>query len=239
MKVVIILLLISALAAYLAFETGSNFTRLRSLIGISLFVTIGFILSGKFHVHSIYNLYQSLQLTVSPRRINWRPVICGAIFQFLLGIFCIRWQVGRTIFKCFGDKAAEFLEYSKPGAAFVFGDFLVFEQQVFAFAVLPLAFFFSMFLSILYYLGTMQWILLKLGWILQSIIGTTVCESITAAANIFLGMTESPLMIKPYIKHLTESELHAVITSGFSTVSGGVMVAYIAFGAGTLIEYIF
>lgn len=133
---------------------------------------------------------------MSPRKINWRPVVFGALLQFLLGIFCIRWEVGRTIFKCFGDKVAEFLEYSKAGASFVFGDFLVFDEQVFAFAVLPTIFFFSLCISVLYYLGTMQWVLFKLGWILQSILGTTVCESVNAAGNIFLGMSESPLMIK-------------------------------------------
>jgi pyrimidine nucleoside transport protein len=77
----------------------------------------------------------------------------------------------------------------------------------------------------------MQWILFKLGWILQAVLGTTVCESVNAAGNIFLGMSESPLVIKPFLSKLTKSEIHAVMTSGFSTVSGSVMVAYIAFGA--------
>ena len=77
----------------------------------------------------------------------------------------------------------------------------------------------------------MQWLLFKLGWILQSLLGTTVCESVNAAGNIFLGQTESPLVIKPYIKVLTHSEIHAVMVSGFSTVSGSVLAAYISFGA--------
>lgn len=93
------------------------------------------------------------------------------------------------IFKCLGDKVAEFLEYAKAGAAFVYSDFLVTDKQVFAFAVLPTIFFFSLCISVLYYLGAMQWVLFKLGWILQSIMGTTVCESVNAAGNIFLGMT--------------------------------------------------
>lgn len=77
----------------------------------------------------------------------------------------------------------------------------------------------------------MQWFLFFLGSILQSILGTTVCESVTAAANIFLGMSESPLIIKPYLKSLTKSELHSIMTSGFATVSGTVFAAYISFGA--------
>lgn len=160
-----------------------------------------------------------------------RPVVCGAILQFLLGIFCIRWTVGRTIFECFGDKVAAFLNFGLNGASFVFGDFLVIEENVFAFSALPTIFFFSLCISVLYYLGAMQWVLLKLGWILQSILGTTVCESVNAAGNIFLGMSEGPLIIKPYIKSLTHSEIHAIMVSGFSTVSGTVLAAYISFGA--------
>lgn len=165
------------------------------------------------------------------RLIVWRPVILGFILQFLLGVLFIRWPVGREIFECFGEKVSEFLDFGREGAAFVFGDFLVHEEGVFAFAVLPIIFFFSLCVSVSYYLGAMQWILFKLGWVLQSILGTTICESVNAAGNIFLGQTESPLVIKPYINVLTHSELHAVMVSGFSTVSGSVMAAYISFGA--------
>ena len=126
---------------------------------------------------------------------------------------------------------SDFLSFGKDGAAFVYGNELVWDKQIFAFAVLPTIFFFSLCISVCYYLGTMQWVLYKLGWLLQSILGTTVCESVNAAGNIFLGMSEGPLIIRPYIKHLTHSEIHAIMVSGFSTVSGSVMVAYISFGA--------
>lgn len=114
---------------------------------------------------------------------------------------------------------------------------------------MPVIFFFSFSISVLYYWGAMQWIIAKLGWILQSILGTTVCESVAAAGNIFLGMTETPLLIGPYIKvsaemrcvdqqinksffqHLTASEMHAIMCSGFATVSGTVLAAYISYGA--------
>lgn len=164
-------------------------------------------------------------------QIDYRPVVLGVIFQFLLGLFCIRWEVGRNIFTCFGDKVATFLNYSKAGASFVYGEFIVEEEIVFGFAVLSVIYFFSFFISILYYLGAMQWVVMKLGWILQSILGSTVCESVIAAANIFLGMSESPLLIKPYIKDLTLSEIHMIMSSGFATVSGTVLAAYISFGA--------
>jgi pyrimidine nucleoside transport protein len=167
---VLILLLLAAIAGYLLFETREDFTRLRSLIGVFTILGIGYIISA----------HRS--------KINWRPVICGAVLQFLLALFCIRWSVGRTIFECFGEKVTVFLNFGQDGAAFVFGDFLVREKQVFAFTALPIIFFFSLCVSVLYYFGAIQVVLLKLGWILQSILGTTVCESVNAAANIFLGI---------------------------------------------------
>ena len=205
--------ILALLIILVVIETHDNFYRLRSLVGIFSFIIIGYVFStDKF-------------------AIKWRPVICGFILQLLLGVFCIRWDVGRIFFKCFSDKVADFLHYSQDGAAFVFGEFLVHERYIFAFAALPTIFFFSLCVSMLYYLGYMQWILMNLGWILQSILGTTVCESINAAGNIFLGQSESPLMIRPYVRLLTHSELHAIMVSGFATVAGTVLVAYISFGA--------
>jgi len=195
-KFILVVLILAILIGYSIYETRADFARLRSLGGIAVFVSIGYLMSAN----------RSL--------IIWRPVICGFMFQFLLGVIFIRWPVGREIFECFGDKVAEFLAFGKEGAAFVFGDFIVNEMGVFAFAVLPIIFFFSLCVSVSYYLGAMQWLLFKLGWILQTVLGTTVCESVNAAGNIFLGQTESPLVIKPYIKVLTHSELHAVMVSG-------------------------
>ncbi|KMQ95511.1 solute carrier family 28 member 3-like protein [Lasius niger] len=162
--------------------------------------------------------------------INWRPVIWGLILQFVLGLITLRWPVGRSIFQCVSNKVVTFLDFTKVGASFIFSEDLV-SKGVFAFTVLPVIFFFSFVVQIMCYLGAMQWIIMKLGWILQRIMGTTLCESISAAANPFIGMSESPLLIKPYINQLTLSELHAILSSGFSTISGSVLAAYIAFGA--------
>lgn len=162
--------------------------------------------------------------------IKWRIVITGITCQFILGIICIRWKVGRDIFDCIGSKVSTFLSFSDEGSSFVYGNTLI-DQGIFAFAILSIIYFFSFFISILYYMGVMQWMVMKLGWILQQILGTTVCESVTAAANIFLGMSESPLLIRPYIKILTASEIHSIMVSGFATVSGSVLAAYLNFGA--------
>ncbi|XP_021696985.1 solute carrier family 28 member 3 isoform X1 [Aedes aegypti] len=212
-KLIAVGLVIIAFALFCYFETRDEPERLMSLIGMVTLFCLAFLVSKH------------------PTKINYRPVVLGVTFQFLLGLFCIRWEVGRSIFSCIGDKVATFLNYSAEGASFVYGDFIVRKEGVFAFAVLSVIYFFSFFISILYYLGAMQWVVLKLGWILQSILGTTVCESVIAAANIFLGMSESPLLIRPYIKDLTHSEVHSVMTSGFATVSGTVLAAYISFGA--------
>ena len=145
--------------------------------------------------------------------------MCGFFVQFLLAVVCLRWGTGRSVFNCIGDKIQIFLDYSLEGSAFVYGNLLVNVETVFAFRVrhsdvlnkifnksnsfeqvLSVLLFFSFIISILYYLGLMHIFVLKIGWLLQSLIGTTVCESLVAAANIFLGLSESPLLIQPYIK---------------------------------------
>ncbi|EDW79830.1 uncharacterized protein Dwil_GK17994 [Drosophila willistoni] len=211
-SLVMIGILLAALAVFLYFETRDEPQKLVSLVAPCFFIFCGYVFSTKRSA------------------IKWRIVITGITCQFILGVICIRWEVGRQIFECLGNKVATFLNYAKEGSQFVFGDFLI-DADVFAFAILPVIFFFSFFISILYYLGTMQWVVIKLGWILQSILGTTVCESVTAAANIFLGMSESPLLIRPYINKLTKSEIHSIMVSGFATVSGTVLAAYLSFGA--------
>ncbi|XP_063984863.1 uncharacterized transporter YutK-like isoform X2 [Diachasmimorpha longicaudata] len=201
-----------ALVIFLIYDTIDSRDRLISCLGFVIILLFGFVFSKH------------------PTQINWRPVIWGIILQFLFGLLTIRWEIGRQIFGCLSNKVAMFLDYAKDGASFVFSPALV-NNGVFAFSVLPVIFFFSFMIQILYYWGAMQWVIMKLGWALHSIMGTTVCESLNSAANTFLGMTESPLLIKPYISKLTTSEIHAVMCSGFATVSGTVLAAYISFGA--------
>lgn len=207
-----IVILLVALAIYLYFETKDHPEKLTSLVAPCFFIICGYIFS------------------TNRSAIKWRIVITGIACQFILGVLCIRWSVGRSIFECLGNKTATFLSFADEGSRFIYGDTII-DQGIFAFAILPVIFFFSFFISILYYVGAMQWIVMKLGWVLQQILGTTVCESVTAAANIFLGMSESPLLIRPYIKILTASEIHSIMVSGFATVSGTVLAAYLSFGA--------
>ncbi|XP_014208391.1 solute carrier family 28 member 3-like [Copidosoma floridanum] len=211
-KVFFSLIILAATIIFLAFDTADSRNRLISFAGVAAILAFGWIFSKH------------------PTKVNWRPVIWGLILQFAFGLFTIRWSVGREIFTCISNKVAIFLNFAREGAKFVFSPEIV-NNGVFAFSALPVIFFFSFMIQILYYWGVMQAVIKNIGWFLHVIMGTTVCESINAAANTFIGMTESPLLIKPYINQLTNSELHAIMCSGFATVSGTVLAAYINYGA--------
>ncbi|XP_050358847.1 solute carrier family 28 member 3-like isoform X2 [Nymphalis io] len=205
--------ILAAIAFFLYWDTKDAPERLISLIGLCLLLIMGFVFSKH------------------PGRINWRSVSIGLLIQFLFGVIFIRWNTGRYALQCFSNKVATFLSYGVEGAGFVFGDLLVRKEQVFAFSTLPVIFFFSMLVEVLFFWGALQWFCLKLGRLLQVATATTVCESVIAVGNVFLGMTESILLIKPYLPILTASELHVVMSSGFATVSGTILAAYIGFGA--------
>ncbi|XP_032153471.1 sodium/nucleoside cotransporter 2 isoform X10 [Sapajus apella] len=132
------------------------------------------------------------------------------------------------LFACSKHHSAIFLNYTVAGSSFVFGDMLV--KDVFAFQALPIIIFFGCVMSILYYLGLVQWVVQKVAWFLQITMGTTATETLAVAGNIFVGMTEAPLLIRPYLADMTLSEIHAVMTGGFATISGTVLGAFISFG---------
>ncbi|XP_076763627.1 concentrative nucleoside transporter 2 [Xylocopa sonorina] len=209
---VVYILMVVAIVVFLVIDTANSRERLQSGVGVVVLFAIGWLFSKH------------------PTRVNWGPVMSGLILQFLFGILTLRWSVGRAILQCVADKAEAFLNCAKSGASFVFGNQLV-DDGVFAFSALPVIFYFSFIIQILYYLGVMQWVILNMGRVLQALMGTTICESVICAANVFVGMSESPLIVKPYLNKLTSSELHTVMASGFATVSGTVMAAYIKFGA--------
>ncbi|KFP32639.1 Solute carrier family 28 member 3, partial [Colius striatus] len=163
-----------------------------------------------------------------PTRVAWRPVFSGVVMQFILGLLILRSKVGFDIFNWLGIQIQTFLEYSDTGAKFVFGE--KYTDHFFAFKVLPIVVFFSTVMSMLYHVGFMQWLVGKVGWIMYVFMGTTPVESLVAAGNIFVGQTESPLLVRPYLPYITKSELHAVMTAGFSTIAGSVLGAYISFG---------
>ncbi|XP_037776033.1 solute carrier family 28 member 3-like [Penaeus monodon] len=205
------LVLLAGALVFVVLDSWNDFERLQSLLGIATLIAFGFLFSA------------------APRKVRWRHVGWGMGLQFVLGLVILRWPLGQAVFQCAADKVTTFLAFTDEGSEFVFGE-LVSEMEIFAFKVLSVILFFSFCIQILYYWGVMQWVVMKLGWVLQVTVGTTACESVNAAANIFLGQTEAPLLIKPYLPLMTKSELHAVMTGGFATIAGSVLAAYISFG---------
>nr|CAH0104896.1 unnamed protein product [Daphnia galeata] len=213
------LVIVGALITFLVIDTAGERYRLVSFFGLLIFLLLGWIFSKH------------------PSRVKWRHVTWGVGLQFVFGLIVLRWELGRQVIQCLGEKITIFLDYSNEGSGFVYG-YLVTDKNmagialgsVFAFKILSVIFFFSFFVSILYYYGIMQWIVKKIGWLLQISMGTTAAESMNAAGNIFLGQTEAPLLIRPLLPKMTKSELHAVMTGGFATIAGGVLAAFISFG---------
>ncbi|XP_042733425.1 solute carrier family 28 member 3 [Lagopus leucura] len=211
LKWVVCAVVIVAIIFWLIFDTarqGSH--QLISFGGLVMYILLMFIFS-KY-----------------PTRVAWRPVFSGIVMQFILGVLILRTKLGFDIFNWLGIQIQTFLEYSDTGAKFVFGE--KYTDHFFAFKVLPIVVFFSTVMSMLYHIGFMQWLVGKVGWIMQIFMGTTPVESLVAAGNIFVGQTESPLLVRPYLPYITKSELHAVMTAGFSTIAGSVLGAYISFG---------
>ncbi|KAM4848506.1 solute carrier family 28 member 3 [Urocitellus parryii] len=163
-----------------------------------------------------------------PTRVYWRLVFWGIGLQFLLGLLILRTKPGFIAFNWLGTQVQIFLDYTDAGARFVFGE--KYTDHFFAFKVLPIVIFFSTVMSMLYYMGLMQWIIRKVGWIMLVTMGSSPVESLVAAGNIFVGQTESPLLVRPYLPYITKSELHAIMTAGFATIAGSVLGAYISFG---------
>jgi len=189
--------------------------RILSLIGFVLFLLIAYILSE------------------NRKAINLVTVFWGIALQFVLAAFILKTSLGREIFEAMGRGTQYILAFTKQGSQFIFGNladsngswgFLFFSM------VLPTIVFMSALMSALYHLGVMQKIVQTIAWIMMRTLKVSGAESLAAAANIFIGQTEAPLVIKPYIHSMTRSEVMSLMTGGMATVAGGVLVAYVGFG---------
>jgi CNT family concentrative nucleoside transporter len=160
--------------------------------------------------------------------IRWRPVAMGTALQIVFALIILKTEVGRSVFDFVGAGITRFLDFTDAGATFVFGE--RFKEFYFAFKVLPTIIFFSSFITVLYYFGILQKVVSVFAKVMMKTMGTSGAESLSASANIFVGQTEAPLLIKPYVALMTKSELMAVMTGGFATVAGGVMAAYVGMG---------
>jgi len=210
--------------------------RMVGLLGVAVMIGIAFAMS--------YNR----------RAINWRLVATGLGLQALFGLIVLKTAPGRAFFDAVGRVITGLLGFQEQGARFVFGNLVQSNVPVgplgaggavdtsaglvantgayFAFNVLPTIIFFSALMSVLYYLNVMQAIVKGIAWVMQKTLGTSGAETLSASGNIFLGQTEAPLLIKPFVKTFTPSELVTVMVGGFATVAGGVMAAYVGMLSG-------
>lgn len=198
---------------------------LNGILGLGVLVGIAFLLSN------------------NKKRINWRLVLSGFGLQFVFAVFILKGNTLAFYFSPLGWPKIAFewiskffvllLAFTVEGAKFVFGDLAVSPGNdeslgvFFAFQVLPTIIFFASLMSILYHLGVMQRVVQGMAWVMARVMGTSGAESLANTANIFVGQTEAPLMIKPYIKGMTQSELLTVMIGGMATIAGGVMAAYV------------
>jgi len=162
--------------------------RLISALGLAVFIGLSYAFS------------------VNRRAVLWRPVLWGIGLKFVFALLILKTPSGLAVFKFLGDVVSRFLEFSDAGAKFVFGE--KFEENFFAFKVLPTIIFFSAFISVLYHYGILQRVVKTLAWVMMKTMGTSGAESLSTAGNIFLGPTEAPLLVKPYVATMTQSELH-------------------------------
>ena len=204
--------------------------RLVGLLGIAAIIGIAYLISW------------------DRKSVNWRLVGSGLLLQGAFALIVLRSGPGRWFFQKVGDLANELLSFSTYGASIVFGNLVNSNVPVgvptpggvdasgglvaqtgafFAFNVLPTIVFFSALTTVLYYLGVLQVVVRGVAWVMQRTLRTSGAETLSASGNIFIGQTEAPLLVRPFIDKMTPSELHTVMTGGFATVAGGVMAIYI------------
>lgn len=185
--------------------------RVISFVGLLVFMAIAFAMSN------------------NRRKINWRLVGTGVLLQVVFALLILRTRPGRWLFELAQNFVTGVLKASDAGAQFIFGD--GFKEHYFAFSVLPTIIFVSAITAVAFHLGLLQWVVKWMARAMVKVMDVSGSEALAASANVFVGQTEAPLLIKPYLKTMTKSELMAMMTGGMATVAGGVMAAYVQMGA--------
>jgi CNT family concentrative nucleoside transporter len=190
-------------------------TRLIGLIGMAMIIGIGYAMSR------------------DRKAVDWKVIGTGLVLQVLFAIFVLRVPFGQELFRTLGNFVTAVLSFSYKGSEFVFGPIGAQHSPigiVFAFQILPAIIFVSALFAIMYYLGIMQMVVRAMAIVMNKLMKASGAESTNVAASIFMGQTEAPLTIRPFLSRLTRSELMTVMTAGMAHVSGSIMAAYIAFG---------
>ncbi|MEM6726589.1 MAG: Na+ dependent nucleoside transporter N-terminal domain-containing protein, partial [Bacteroidota bacterium] len=190
---------------------------LRGLLGIAILIGIAYLFSS------------------NKKAINWRLVGIGISLQFIIAVLLLLVPGVSDGFKWVADGFVVLLSFADAGAEFLFGS-LVSDLDsfgyIFAFKVLPTIVFFSAFSSILYHFGILQKVVKGMAYLLSRSMGLSGPESLAAAANVFIGQTEAPLVVKPYLEKMSKSEIMCLMTGGMATIAGGVFAAYIGYLGG-------
>ena len=196
----------------------SSESLLRGLLGMAVLIGISILLSN------------------NRKAINWRTVGFGLMAQLILAICVLRVDFVQDIFRWIGNLFLAVLDFTMKGTEFLFAAFSTGKIEnsldTFAISILPTIIFFSALTSLLFYLGMIQKVVKGLAWLLTKLLQVSGAESLSVAGNIFLGQTESPLMIKAYLEKMNKSEILLVMIGGMATVAGGVLAAYIGFLGG-------
>jgi len=191
-------------------------TILRGMFGLLVIIAIAYVFSS------------------NRKAVSWRVVVTGLVIQVVLAVSILYVPVIRFLFEFVGKIFVKILDFTKVGSEFLFGEFLDMDKYgtIFAFQILPTIIFFSAITSVLFYYGIIQKIVYGLAWVMTRVLKLSGAESLSVAGNIFLGQTESPLMIKEYLPKMNRSEMLLVMTGGMATLAGGVLAAYIGFLGG-------
>lgn len=178
------------------------------------------------------------------KNINWRLVGKGIILQFIIALLVLKVPFIEGVFDWISKGFVTVIEFTNDGVKFLFGSFVTNKMENgvinFAFTVLPTIVFFSALVSLFYYWGILQKVVFALAWIMKKFMRLSGAESLAAAGNVFLGQTEAPLLVKPYLFKMTKSEIMCLMTGGMATIAGGVLAAYVGFlGGGDPVEKAF
>ncbi|SDZ20085.1 concentrative nucleoside transporter, CNT family [Evansella caseinilytica] len=184
------------------------------IFGVFIVLSIAFLLSSK------------------KKSIKLRTILGGLTIQLFFAFIVLEWNAGRRALQWLTMRIQNIIDYANEGIGFLFGSLANGEEfgTIFAFHILPVIIFFSALISVLYYLGIMQWFIKIIGGGLSRLLGTSKSESMSAAANIFVGQTEAPLVVRPFLAKMTNSELFAVMTGGLASVAGSVLIGYSMLG---------
>ncbi len=169
------------------------------------------------------------------KSIDWRQITAGVGLQIVFAVIVILVPGGREFFNFISRIFVKVIDFAMSGAVFVFGDLARASEFgfIFAFQVLPTIIFFASLMAVLYHIGLMQKIVQGMAWVMMKVLRVSGSESLSVAANVFIGQTEAPLVVRPYIAKMTESELFTMMVGGMATIAGAVLAAYIAMLGGT------